>query len=44
MVFQQQTRTRKTIFLTLITTFGVKPNSYAISLIQSQLTMDVLFG
>ncbi|MBO0934187.1 AAA family ATPase [Fibrella aquatilis] len=43
-VFQQQTHTRKTIFLTLITTFGVKPNPYATSLIQSQLTMDALFA
>lgn len=43
-VFQQQTRTRKALFITLITTFGVKPNQYANSLIQSQLTMDVLFA
>lgn len=35
MVFQRQTRTRKTIFLTLITTFGVKSNTYATSLIDS---------
>ena len=42
-VFRQQTRTRKTIFLTLITTFGLKPNVYSTSLVQSQLTMDVLF-
>ena len=35
MIFQRQTRTRKTIFLTLITTFGVKSNAYATSLIQS---------
>jgi uncharacterized protein len=43
MVFQQQTRTRKALFLTLITTFGVKANAYATSLIQNQLSMDVLF-
>lgn len=42
-VFCQQTRTRKTVFLTLITTFGVKPSIYVTSLIQRQLTMDVLF-
>ncbi len=44
MVFQQQTSTRKTILLTFITTFGIKPNAYATSLVQSQLTMDVLFS
>ncbi len=42
-VFQQQTGSRKTLFLTLITTFGLKPNPYVTSLVQSQLTMDVLF-
>lgn len=43
-VFRQQTRTRKTIFLTLLTTFGFKPNDYSTALVQSQLTMDVLFN
>ena len=42
-VFQQQTHSRKTIFITLITTFGTAPNAYSTSLIQSQLTMNALF-
>ena len=42
-IFRQQTRTRKALFLTFITTFGIKPNSYSTSLVQTELTMDVLF-
>ncbi len=43
-VFRKVTRTRKTLFLTMITTHGVKENSYAARLLQRSLTMDVLFG
>jgi hypothetical protein len=31
-------------FLTMITTFGLNTNSYSTSLIQKDLTMDVLFA
>ncbi|HEV2482247.1 MAG TPA: ATP-binding protein [Puia sp.] len=42
-VFREKTSTRKTLFLTLITTYGIKDNSHAISLVKKSLTMDVLF-
>jgi uncharacterized protein len=42
-VFKAATGTRKGIFLTFITTFGLAENDYAGSLVQNSLTMDVLF-
>jgi len=42
-VFREQTRTRKAIFLTMITTFGLNRNTYAIATVQNELTMEVLF-
>jgi len=42
-VFQRVTKTRKTIFLTMITPFGVKKNEYCTSLIDQQLVLDDLF-
>lgn len=40
--FRAETHTKKTIFLTLITTFGLHVNAYSGN-IQSDLKMDVLF-
>lgn len=42
-VFKSQTKTKKSIFLTFITTFGIKENDYAKRLIQNSITMDALF-
>ncbi|MFN8348701.1 MAG: ATP-binding protein [Spirosomataceae bacterium] len=42
-VFREETATKKSIFLTMFTTFGVKPNEYAASVIQNELTMEALF-
>lgn len=42
-VFQEVTKTRKTIFLTLITPFGVKENTHSIGIVDQQLTLDALF-
>lgn len=42
-VFRSQTGTRKTLFLTLITTYGVKNQQNYPGLIQSQITMNKLF-
>ena len=42
-VFKTETKTRKAIFLTMITTYGLEKNEYATSLIQNDLDMDVLF-
>jgi AAA+ ATPase superfamily predicted ATPase len=43
-VFKQQTKTRKSLFLTFVTTFGVKDNEYAKRLIQNSITANALFA
>jgi AAA+ ATPase superfamily predicted ATPase len=43
-VFREQTGTRKSIFLTMVTTFGVKQNSYSSELEVIDLPSDVLFS
>lgn len=43
-VLKNQTKTKKSIFLTFITTFGIKNNEYAKRLIQNSITMDALFN
>lgn len=42
--FIQSTKTKKTVFLTMITTYGLVNNAYYRSIIQNELTMDDLFG
>jgi uncharacterized protein len=42
-VIQQDTKTRKNIFVTLITSYGIKENEYSKELVHSHLGMDVLF-
>jgi len=42
-IFKQETGTRKSVFLTMITTFGLQTNSHTASLVQNDLTMEVLF-
>ncbi len=41
--FQQQTKTKKTIFLTMITTYGVKQNIHSTGLLQTGINMNNLF-
>jgi hypothetical protein len=41
-VFRQVTKTRKTVHLTMITTFGVKQNQYASDLVDSQVVLNGL--
>lgn len=41
--FRNETKTRKAIFLTLITTHGLEKNEHAASLVQNDITMDALF-
>lgn len=43
-VFVERTKTRKSLFLTMITTYGIKENEYAARLVQKILAMDVLFN
>ena len=40
--FRQATQTKKALFLTLITTYGLKQNKYS-GMVSNSLTMDVLF-
>ncbi len=42
-VFREETGTKKTLFLTMITTFGLKQNEYAMQLVNDSLDMDALF-
>ncbi len=43
-IFRAATRTNKSIFLTMITTFGIVKNIHANSIVQNSLTMDDLFA
>jgi AAA+ ATPase superfamily predicted ATPase len=42
-LFKEVTKTRKSVFLAMITTYGLTQNEYAKSIIQNDLTMDDLF-
>jgi uncharacterized protein len=42
-VFKQLTGTRKQIFLSFLSVFGIKPNEYSIGLISNSMAVDVLF-
>ncbi len=42
-VFMRHATPKKTIFLTMITTFGVKENIHKTNLVQNELTMNALF-
>ena len=42
-VFKQATKSRKTLFLTMITTFGLTENKHSISSVQQSMDMSVLF-
>lgn len=41
--FKMSSGTRKNIFLTMITSFGIKQNMYSMELVQNELTMNCLF-
>jgi uncharacterized protein len=41
--FKEATESKKSIFLTMLTTHGLKPNEYSTSSIQNELTMNALF-
>ena len=43
-VFKTETGTRKSFFLTMITTFGIQQNVHSTGLIQNQLQLDDLFS
>ena len=41
--FKAETNTRKAVFLTMVTTFGLERNQHSTSLVQKEITMDALF-
>ncbi|GAB3163267.1 ATP-binding protein [Telluribacter humicola] len=41
--FKAETGTRKSVFLTMVTTFGLKANPHSTGLVQNDLAMDALF-
>ena len=43
-IFQSTSKTRKTLFLTMVTTHGVRNRQHYPGLIQSEVTMDCLFN
>ncbi|WP_425422771.1 AAA family ATPase [Phaeodactylibacter xiamenensis] len=43
-LFQSYTQTKKQIFLSLITTFGLLPNAHSLGLVQQELTLEDLFN
>jgi len=43
-VFKEETATRKTLFLTMITTYGLKQNKYSLSYVKESLGMEALFS
>jgi len=42
--FKEATKSRKAVFLTMITTYGVRKNQYSNLLVQNEVTMDDLFS
>jgi uncharacterized protein len=42
-IFKEQTRTRKSIFVTMLSAFGVKKNEHYLSVVTNQLLIDDLF-
>ena len=42
-VFREKTKTRKTLFLTMITSYGVNENIHYTGLVQKEIRMDALF-
>ncbi len=41
--FRMATKTRKSVFLTMITTFGLEENKHSLGFVQNSVTMDALF-
>lgn len=42
-VFRKEAKTRKTLFITMITTFGIAATIHSTAIVDTQLTMDALF-
>jgi hypothetical protein len=42
-IFMEKTQTKKSVFLTMMTTFGVNTNEHYLSAVQNQILMPALF-
>jgi uncharacterized protein len=42
--FRTVTKTRKSVFLTMVTTFGMEENGHSLGFAQNVITMNDLFG
>lgn len=42
-IFKSVSQTNKQVFLTLLSTFGIKPNKYSIGLVNLYFDMNILF-
>ena len=42
-IFRRESKTKKALFLAMVTTYGTKDNMYSIGLVQNEVTMDDLF-
>ncbi len=42
--FKTESKTRKSVFLAMITTFGLKQNMHSLGIVQNEVTMDALFA
>jgi len=42
--FQRRSKTRHQVWLTMITTFGIRPNKHSLGLIEKELTLEDLFS
>lgn len=43
-IFKTVTKTKKAVFLTMITTYGLEKNKYALGMVQNEVVMDELFA
>ena len=43
MIFQEKTKTKKSLFITVISTYGVVENMHSVGFVQQEITMDNLF-
>jgi uncharacterized protein len=41
--FEEETKTRKAIFLTMITTYGLQKNNWSADLVRNDLDMNIFF-
>ena len=42
-VFEEETKTKKSLYLTMITTYGLKQNGWSMNIVRNDLNMDIFF-